>query len=461
MTIASFVMLLALMDYMPVLKDYKVMDWRSVPNLFHFTDRRNVMTPELEPETAVGAGLRAGPETRGARVHPVLDPGKSLDGFFRALHRAEGKRDGTQVRVMHYGDSPTTADMITSDARDLLQKHFGDAGHGFCLVAKPWAWYQHSGLDIEGDGWTIDPANMGGVRDGLFGLGGVSFRGWSGAFSRIRMKKGKHSRVEIAYLKQPGGGVFQVEAAGKVLGVVNTAAKAEASGFASFPIPVAADSINVRNTNGQVRIFGVVFESDASGVIYNSLGVNGAYVSVLARFISEAHWREQLQHYAPDLVIINYGTNESTQADFVDRVSEKELREVIRRVRSAVPQAAILIMSPMDRGHRTGSGGIDTVPTIPRLVAIQERVALDTGCAFFNTFAAMGGAGTMARWYEAEPRLVGADFIHPMPAGARIVGGLLYRALFDGYNKYKLRLLDNRKLASVKDGVSAAPPARL
>ena len=30
----------------------------------------------------------------------------------------------------------------------------------------------------------------------------------------------------------------------------------------------------------------------------------------------------------------------------------------------------------------------------------------------------------MGRWYAAEPRLVGADFIHPMPAGAKIVGEL-------------------------------------
>ena len=48
----------------------------------------------------------------------------------------------------------------------------------------------------------------------------------------------------------------------------------------------------------------------------------------------------------------------------------------------------------------------------------------------------------MGRWYAAEPRLVGADFIHPMPAGAKIVGELLYRALRDGYNQYKLRQLN-------------------
>jgi hypothetical protein len=93
-------------------------------------------------------------------------------------------------------------------------------------------------------------------------------------------------------------------------------------------------------------------------------------------------------------------------------------------------------------------GEIGTVPSIPRLVAIQRRVAADMHCAFFNTFEAMGGIGTMGRWYEAEPRLVGADFIHPMPGGAKIVGGLLYQALLDGYNRYKLRLLQNKKMVA-------------
>jgi len=54
----------------------------------------------------------------------------------------------------------------------------------------------------------------------------------------------------------------------------------------------------------------------------------------------------------------------------------------------------------------------------------------------------MGGRGTMVRWYDGEPRLVGADFINPMPAGAQIVGELLYNALRDGYNEYKLRKLN-------------------
>ena len=75
--------------------------------------------------------------------------------------------------------------------------------------------------------------------------------------------------------------------------------------------------------------------------------------------------------------------------------------------------------------------------TIPKIVAIQRRVATDTGCAFFNTFEAMGGAGTMARWYSSQPRLVTADFTHPFPAGARKVGVLADNAILAGYNRYR------------------------
>jgi lysophospholipase L1-like esterase len=138
-------------------------------------------------------------------------------------------------------------------------------------------------------------------------------------------------------------------------------------------------------------------------------------------------------------VILNYGTNESAYDSFVDKSYAKELTEAVRRVRAALPQSSILLMSPMDRGRREASGEIGTLPAIPRLVTIDQRVAMETGCAFFNTFQAMGGPGTMGQWYEAEPRLVGGDFIHPMPAGARIVGNLLYQALFDGYNQFKVR----------------------
>jgi hypothetical protein len=43
----------------------------------------------------------------------------------------------------------------------------------------------------------------------------------------------------------------------------------------------------------------------------------------------------------------------------------------------------------------------------------------------------------MAKWYTQQPRMVTADFMHPLPAGAKIVGGLLNTAIGDGFDRYK------------------------
>ena len=141
---------------------------------------------------------------------------------------------------------------------------------------------------------------------------------------------------------------------------------------------------------------------------------------------------------------MNYGTNESGFPNFIDTTWGREMRKAVARLQRAMPEASILLMSPMDRGTKTSSGEIDTIPTMPRLVATEAKIAADTGVAFFNTYEAMGGSGTMGRWYTSEPRLVGSDYIHPMPAGARIVGELLFTALRQGFNEYKLQELKQK-----------------
>jgi len=300
--------------------------------------------------------------------------------------------------------------------------------------------YGHRGVDVHGKGWHIEASSQARARDGIHGLGGVSFEGETGASSHFVLRE-DHARVEVQCLRQPGGGVLAVLAEGSLIGKVETEGEEKQPAFEMFPLPAGAREIDLTVERGPVRLFGVSFERNGPGVIYNSLGVNGAQVQMVIRSFEKSQWAAELQHERPDLVIVNYGTNESLYADYIERYYPGELREVIRRIRSAVPKASLLVMSPMDRGERDSSGRITTPATLPRLVDIQRRVAEETGCAFFNTFQAMGGPGTMARWYAAEPRLVGADFIHPMPAGAKIVGELLYNALRDGYNEYKLQQL--------------------
>ena len=426
LTVITFVGLILLPSVAPALKNYQSLDPRNIVRLFDLPIPKGKKTPEVE-------AIHAHPVEARAPSH-LLDPKHELDHFYEAL------REGGTVRILHYGDSPTTGDLITADARAMFQQEFGDGGAGFILIARPWAWYNHRGVEMDAAHWNIDIAGIAQAKDGLHGLGGVSFFGSPGATAEWRIHV-PQERIEVAYLAQPGGGSFAVFAGDQQLGVVDTSAAAKTPGYASFPIPAGATRFSVRVAGGSVRLYGAEFTRNSGGVVYSSLGINGANVTMLSHSFNYAGWAEQLRHYRPNLVIVNYGTNESGYPSFVDKTWAPEVTETVRRLHAAVPQTSVLLMSPMDRGERKMSGEIETVPAMSRLVKIEAHVATETGTAFFNTFEAMGGEGTMSRWYAAEPRLVSADFIHPMPAGAKIVGELLYRALRDGYNDYKLRQL--------------------
>jgi lysophospholipase L1-like esterase len=419
------------------------------------------------------------PASPGAITPYLIDESGALDPFFAALRTLERSPSPAEaspkvVTILHYGDSPTTADLITGDVRALLQARFGNAGHGFLLTAKPWAWYQHRDVEIDDQGWHISTA-VGKNREEVYGLGGASFEGEPTASTRITLKEGEkngeknaekdgeknpaQTSLEVSYLARPDGGTLSVLANGAALDSFSTAS---APGEPPHPawhkvtLPAGTKTVELKPASGSVRLFGENFETGRRGTVYDSLGLNGASTSVLSNGFNAAAWTAELQHEAPALVILNYGTNESSYGAYVDKQYEGTLRTAIARIRAAVPNAAILVMSPMDRGRRSGVDQIDTYDTIPRIVAIQRRVAADLHCAFFDTFDAMGGDGTMARWYAAHPRLVSGDLIHPTPQGASLVASLFVHDLSVGYDSF-LR----RTSQSAAAGPASQPPPQL
>lgn len=379
----------------------------------------------------------------------IDDPSRVMDKFYASLAATDARKTDAVTRITHYGDSPITNDGITGTARRLLQERFGDAGHGFMLIDRPWAWYGHQSISFSsGGGWASDSFMNPRVNDGAFGLGGVTFRAdGAGKYARYATvgdgNTGRaFSRFEVYYLQKPGGGRFTVSVNGAELSSASTDGDGPRSAFLTNKAPHSgANTFEIRTASGNVRLFGAVIENDGPGVVYDSLGVNGAYAGLLKTVMNEQHWAEQLQHRQPNLVVLNYGTNESEYAsdDQMARY-DRDLREVVRRVQAALPSVPVLIITPMDRGKRVGGGRVVTLESIPKIVAMQQRVASETGCAFFNMFAAMGGHGTMARWHAGKKHLVGADLTHPNADGAETVGALIYQAMIDGYAKYQKRI---------------------
>ncbi len=372
-----------------------------------------------------------------------IENADALAPFYAALESTRSNRTDADphsiTRILHIGDSPLAADLISSEARDRLQKQFGDAGPGWHLAGRPWEFYLHDGITLKSKGWkNLSPLLQSPGNKGDYGLQGIAFSASSrdaySTFTGWRKNRLRFSRLEVHYQAKPAGGSLQVLVDGDMKKEISTASAARELKMDAIEVDDTPHEVTLRpKGDGDVTLFGVAMEREQPGVIYDSLGSVGASIHWMT-LPNLDEWSESLRLRRPHLVILGLGTNESGYGYLPTAQYEGDYRKIIESIRGALPQAAILIMAPMDRGTRSDQGEIITMPAIPKLVAAQQRVAQDNHCAFFNTYEAMGGEGTMARWYHGKPRLVGGDFTHPTANGAGRVGKWLVRALLAGAN---------------------------
>ena len=369
----------------------------------------------------------------------IEDPQRSMHRFYGSLRRVQDKKFGAVTRVLHYGDSLITGDYVTQTVRRLMQTRFGDAGHGFVLAGKPAPWYRRANLTLDGSkGWKINRMTKPTIKDGAYGLGAVTFRttrkgDWVSLKPKGEELGKSFSKVEVYYYGQPRGGKFEMGINGRMV-EVNTRTDEPASRKAEIQMPDAAHEFKLRSLgNGEVRLFGVALERDGPGVIYDSLGLDGARASLLKRMNAE-HWHDQIRLRKPDVLLIHYGTNESQAERMNIKRYADDLSQTVGHLRMALPGVSCLIVAPMDRADKDENGRLRTRPVVRRIVRAQRRVAHEQGCAFWNTWRAMGGENSMAAWYKKG--LGGGDLTHPTRAGARRIGSMLFASLMDGYAEW-------------------------
>lgn len=213
---------------------------------------------------------------------------------------------------------------------------------------------------------------------------------------------------------------------------VSTRGPVTKSAWRTYEVVDGAHELEVRADGAGVRAFGVTMERSVPGVVLDAIGIQGCRIRFLDKS-DDAHFAEQLKWRDPALVVFQYGMNESEDGERypLDQY-ELTMRGVIAQVRAALPNASCLLVGPMDRADRRGDV-YTSRPVIPKLVAAQRKVAAELGCGFFDTFAAMGGTGSMGTWVQRG--LGGADLAHPSSAGAEVIGDWVYQALIESYER--------------------------
>jgi len=386
-------------------------------------------------------GVRIDPDEYAGVDVPIERPA-ALRKFFQALERTAEDTPGALTRIAHYGDSSIATDLITHTVRRKLQRRFGDGGHGFILIARGTMPYAHRDVrhDAEGD-WELRQLVMNQDSDGIYGYGGVKYRGRVGAEASFGTDDrgpvgGRVSRFEIFYRKHPTGGHVRLTLDHGDPRTLDTSADEEGDGFHVIDVPDGPHELELALWgHGMTRLFGVVMERDGPGVVYDSLGLVGARARRLLNYDPE-HIRSQMAHRDPDLLVLGFGGNDAGDPVVERQRYERQFVQVIRRMRGPRGSRACLVMAPLDQAQRNDRGRVETLEAIPTIIAAQRVAAAREGCAFFDTFAAMGGEGSMRRWARERPPLAVPDYRHATPRGYEVIGNLFYKALLRAFAEH-------------------------
>lgn len=367
--------------------------------------------------------------------HHAIENAEALSYFFDQL---AGLDDGETkvVRVVHLGASMIGMDDLPSILRDKFQTRFGDGGPGLVLLQRYMSNYIHRWVDLKGKGWEQCYIGYLCKGDGHYGLGGATFWSAGGASTKITNRKeglGNHaSHVEVWYAGQPRGGRLKVQIDDAEPVVVETAADALDDRFHTIEVEDGRHSVTVRpGGGGQVRAYGVVLETE-QGMVWDQFSWLGAFTKRMHAWNDE-HIAAQVKQRDPALLVFTFGGNDTR------RIANKKIKpaqytaefvEGIKKVRAGKPDASCLVTAMTDRAR---SLDFDVTAVLGDVVEAQRQAAKEAGCAFFDSFTAMGGKGSLAQWRRKKPPLAAPDRKHLNHAGREVLGGWMYEALMAGY----------------------------
>ena len=194
---------------------------------------------------------------------------------------------------------------------------------------------------------------------------------------------------------------------------------------------------------GFIEIHGVSIENTASGLVHHNLGVGGAtYKSILLQGL----YAEQITYLKPDLVILDWGTNDLIYKNEIPEDLAETVIATIRKVRAASPGASILLTSVQDMNFK--GRNISIAQAFSGLI---RKIAFENGCLFYDWYRVSGGPGSMRDWHANG--LASNDNVHLTAKGYRLKGELFAQAL--------LQSLDQLGRGSADAGRVTAPAAAL
>ncbi len=165
------------------------------------------------------------------------------------------------------------------------------------------------------------------------------------------------------------------------------------------------------------RFYGLDIENqEGGGVVYHSTGVGAAaFRSILIL----DKLPEQIQEIKPDIVLLDFGTNDILSTNSISKSLSKEVEQSIAMWRKLNPDILIVLTSTQDLFYKNHAitAGIN-------FRNLMDSLARKNGCLFWNWYDLSGGINTIKNWHlEGYAQ---KDYIHLTKKGYHVKGSLLF-----------------------------------
>ena len=330
--------------------------------------------------------------------------------------------------VVHFGDSHIQAEGPTSVARKNLQALYGDAGRGMMFAYSAANSYSSIlyGTSHTGN-WTYAKSFQSSPKLPL-GVSGMTVRTDEKNASLIfnlKQPNSSYQKLRVFIKKDTSSFDFKIVTAEDQISIKIKDHVSSNLPYIDIPITGNQSKITiqlVQNSPNQnlFEFYGMSLEtSQNKGLIYHSVGVGASqYGSLLLEELLD----EQLPSLNPNLILLDFGTNNYLYDNQVKPELGPQIEKIINNLRSIAPKATILLTSTQDLYYK--SKHVTSGIVFRNLI---DSLAKKNHCLFWDWYAVSGGKKSLVKWRDAG--YAQTDLVHLTTKGYELKGQLLFEAI--------------------------------
>lgn len=349
---------------------------------------------------------------------------QDLEGFVQAWNNSSDRK----LKILHLGDSHVQGGFAAAETRKVLRDIHQQVSTGFIFpysVAKSYSPFGYR--SVHTGTWTYGSSvrNAGGLP---LGVGGYTLQTSDSAagFTLIFKEAPSHERYLRIFL-EPCDTCFDlvVQSGGWADTLRMNDLRDVTNACIGLDLVQPGDSLTIRmlkqdSTQKVFRFYGMSLESPSdNGLVYHAAGISGAqFIALNEQVLLE----QQIRELNPDLIILDFGTNDIIKLRMPDPGLEAGIRQAIDRVKAIAPDAGLLLCSVQDMYYRKKPS-----PAPEWFSVLLRNIAREKHCAYYDWYRISGGRPTIRKWVKAG--LAQPDKVHLSGKGYRLKGLLLARAM--------------------------------